>query len=112
MTKAESPAAIEGARTSEPWKFWATTGWTAAVLAIWLGVQVLVFALVLVYVGVGDDASAGETQRIFEQDADRKGQPVELANPLAFQRRQVVDGGAVGAQLDGGADRERIGTVG
>ncbi len=53
---------------------------------------------------VGDDPTPRETQRIFEQDADREGQTVEPPEALALQGGQMIDGGAVGAQLDGGAD--------
>ena len=48
------------ARPCEPWKFLASSAWTATAIAAWLAVQFLVFIGLLVYMGVGDDATAHE----------------------------------------------------
>ena len=48
------------ARPCEPWKFLASSVWTATAIAAWLAVQFLVFIGLLVYMGVGDDATAHE----------------------------------------------------
>lgn len=64
MTNAESVAASEPAQSSEPWRFWATSAWTAVALAAWLAVQFLVFVAVLVYADVGDNASSGEIEKL------------------------------------------------
>lgn len=48
------------ARPCEPWKFLASSAWTAAAIAAWVAVQFLVFIGLLVYMGVGEDATAHE----------------------------------------------------
>lgn len=48
----------------DPWKFWATGAWTAAVLAAWVAVQFLVFIGALFYLGIVDDASASDVEKL------------------------------------------------
>ena len=47
-----------------PWKFWATSAWTAAAIAAWVAVQFIVFIGVLYYVNIGDDASQGDIEKL------------------------------------------------
>jgi membrane protease YdiL (CAAX protease family) len=62
MTNAASPAASgparEDDRDCDPWKFWATSAWTAGALAVWMAIQVVVVVGVLFYFDI--DAESEE----------------------------------------------------
>ncbi len=48
----------------DPWKFWATLGWTVAALAAWVAVQFAVFFGILFYVNIGDGASSADIEKL------------------------------------------------
>ena len=51
---------------------------------------------------LGDDAAAGEAERVLEQDADGEGEAVELGDALFGQGVEPVDGG--GGEFGSGAE--------
>ena len=63
MSLPQSPAPSDPPPCA-PWKFWGTCAWTAATIAVWVAVQFIIFVAVLVYVDVGDDASAAEIEKL------------------------------------------------
>jgi len=64
MSVSQPTATLDRERSCDPWKFWATVAWTAATLAVWVAVQVLVFIAVLFYLGIGDDASSSDIEKL------------------------------------------------
>ncbi len=64
MSDTFSPATAAPARPGEPWKFWATGAWIAAVLAVWVAVQFAVFIGALFYLGTGGDAPSSDVEKL------------------------------------------------
>jgi membrane protease YdiL (CAAX protease family) len=71
MSDSQSSATLDPScvPSCDPWKFWATSAWTAAAIAAWVAVQFIVFFGVLFYVAtVGeisvDELSAGDIEKL------------------------------------------------
>src|SRR5882757_7022603 len=64
MADLQSAAIPDPARSIGPWRFWATLGWTVAVLLAWVAAQLIVFAVAVVYASAGGEMSSAEVYKL------------------------------------------------